>query len=201
MPLKKLSNAIKKTYVLRKLSIWTTSLVTLRILLLRWLWKLYNDQDSIWTVTIKQLKSTQAQTEGPLVLNASGSFFWKRLSKYKRIFNWCTVWAIGTGTRISFWHDDWRGLVLYDRSRGDTRPQMFAISLRDARDIRHVLTPTFLEPVVFSDRADSLIWRWEDSGSYSSKSAYEALVRGDRIQTQFLTVWKYSVKRQRDREV
>lgn len=43
--------------------------------------------------------------------------------------------------------------------------------------------------IQLSDEPDSMIWRWESSGEYSSRSAYRALFLG-RIHFQYKPIWK-----------
>lgn len=80
------------------------------------------------------------------------------------------------------------------RGEGDSRPVMYSISLRDAEPIMHLLDIPRISniSVQLSSERDELLWRWDNTGRFTSKSAYEALVSGEKVRWQFAKTWKYA---------
>lgn len=71
-------------------------------LLLRWWWRLYEGDDSLWAIVCRKLYAKPSKDEGPVAWIKKGSFFWTALATIKHIFHWCTSWVIGNGHRINF---------------------------------------------------------------------------------------------------
>jgi hypothetical protein len=72
-------------------------------LLLKWVWKLYNEEDNIWSRIIKA-KYTDAED----LFSGSGqggSQFWKSIHKVKHFFKLGAKHTIGDGRRTRFWLD------------------------------------------------------------------------------------------------
>lgn len=108
----------------------------------------------------------------------------------KQLFHWCTSWSIGSGTSISYWYDAWDGPP---RSLGRVpHQQQPNISLREAWPERDVIDPNSSQNdmLVFVDQQlDTITWRWEKCGIYTSKSVYKILKGGCREKWKFLTTW------------
>ncbi|XP_078163498.1 uncharacterized protein LOC144558530 [Carex rostrata] len=154
-------------------------------LILRWWWKAYGHEGSLWTSSIIRIRWQGAYHEGPRIWAKTGSFFWSQLLGVKHWFNWSSAWVIGDGTCISFWFDNWNGETLAQQG---TRLPQAAMSLREAAD-RFNLE---LE-IDFSEAGDAIQWRWSSSRSYSAKSVYTVMMAAGKISWQFQQTWSYNI--------
>lgn len=160
-------------------------------LLLRWWWRLYQENNSLWKLWAVKLRTHANRVGGPLLFLRSGSFFWMQLLKIQGIFQWSTEWVVGNGETISFWYDSWNGQPLRRQIDRLPRPQSSKISLADAIPRILELLPDFehgSEPVL-GTRNDSLLWKWDTSAMYSVKSAYSMLIGGGKIEWHFNSLW------------
>lgn len=160
-------------------------------LLMRWWWKLYSEEDSLWTEVITKLRQVRPNQTGPKIWCVGGSFFWKDLHKLRPLFHLCTKWMIGDGHSISFWTDNWSGPPLYIRQQGVPRPSQFGISLHEANNqlslrSSHTITLNCMVP-------DRLQWALETSGTYTAKSAYKVLTEGGKTGWEFYHIWKFRI--------
>ncbi|XP_078173997.1 uncharacterized protein LOC144567705 [Carex rostrata] len=67
----------------------------------RWLWKLYCEPDSLWTIIMEMLKKKGPITDGPRVWVRMGSFFWTQINTLSGLFYGCTRWEVGIGTTLA----------------------------------------------------------------------------------------------------
>lgn len=100
-------------------------------LVLRWWWKLYTDPTSLWSMFVSKLRCIRRVDRGLVICKVGGSFFWKYLLKIRSRFFWSSVWTIGDGAMISFWHDHWGGSPLFVHGQGQIRPVRNGLSLKE----------------------------------------------------------------------
>lgn len=60
-------------------------------LLLRWLWKMYNEPNSMWTQATITIRWQGFYQQGPMLWSKTGSFFWVQLMAIKPIIDWSTT--------------------------------------------------------------------------------------------------------------
>jgi hypothetical protein len=90
-------------------------------LLSKWVWKLYQDEPSIWASIIKaKYRDADNLFEGS---GHGGSQFWKSLHKIKHFFKLGAKHLIGDGRRTFFWTDWWCG----DQPIKELFPDLFNI--------------------------------------------------------------------------
>lgn len=162
-------------------------------LLMRWWWKGYAEKNCLWSSTIHIIRNRVALENGPNIWMISGSVFWKQLISIQNIFFCCTTWQIGDGASISFWYDAWSGEAkMLATSR---RMHNSFIALKDAWPSRDTLYPNLCstQTVDFNAQSDTLIWRWENSGRYTAKSAYRMFSGNGMIKWEFNFTWKCRV--------
>lgn len=131
---------------------------------------------------------------GPCYWIARGSFFWSQLQKLRPLFNWSTIWSIGSGEGISFWQDSWGGIAISNSL--EARPSSPYISLRDAVPVMEMVAPDYVDDVVgvvFSQARDVIKWKWETNRLYSAKSVYATIMGGGKIRDRYAQVWKARV--------
>ncbi|XP_078149515.1 uncharacterized protein LOC144544851 [Carex rostrata] len=156
-------------------------------LLLRWWWRLYDSQDSLWATICIRLHAKPTEEGGPLAWNITGSFFWAALHNIKWIFHWSTYWIVGNGRRINFWFDSWDGMPLFETSTRAQRPSNMVLSLRQGQSLLEEVAPDF--NLQFTDMRDEIRWRWSSAGSYSSRSIYRIFMEGGKENFAFPKVW------------
>jgi hypothetical protein len=178
-------------------------------LLLKWIWRLYQDEDTIWA---RILRAKYADASDLFAGSGQGgSPFWKSLHKIKHLFKAGAKHKVRNGTRTSFWKDWWwgRGPLL------EAFPLLYAICdnqeitvadafLQDSLQVRfrRSLDPEGLRQWVelqhtlvavnLTEGQDQISWHLEQSGSYSVKSMYSLLSRGTSI-AHFKDMWEAPV--------
>lgn len=160
-------------------------------LLLRWWWRLYIPQESLWATVCRQLHAKPTVQGGPLAWNVTGPFFWVQLIKIKHLFSWSTFWIIGNGSKINFWFDSWNGLPILGYYDHPYKPRNQVLSLLQAQELLELVAPQTVPN--FSDEEDRIQWSWDSRGIYSSKSVYKLLVEGGRIISRNSRVWTAKV--------
>lgn len=162
-------------------------------LLLRWWWKAYHDQLSLWKMIVEKTRRKNPSELTPKFWLRTGSFFWLLLLRIQFLFTWSTVWKIGHGYTISYWNDAWCGLPRNTVNVGAI--QEGHISLRDAWPRRHlidVLQGTGeIDP--FTADKDAILWKWCKSGTYSASSFYRIISTAGKIIWPFKYIWKAKV--------
>lgn len=74
-------------------------------LLVKWIWKIYQEPDELW---FKILKAKYMGQGGFLESKTKGSSqFWMGLHKVKHLFNWGAIFKIRNGDHCRFWEDCW----------------------------------------------------------------------------------------------
>ena len=71
--------------------------------MLKWIWKLYQSEDTIWENIIKAKYTTNGDIFSSL--DRGGSQFWKSLNKIKHLFKAGAKHKVGNGARTLFWLD------------------------------------------------------------------------------------------------
>jgi hypothetical protein len=130
----------------------------------------------------------------------------------RALFFASTTMALGDGRTALFWEDRWLG----GRSISDIAPHLYACIPKRRRRIRtiadgllshswaHDIHDTIgipeigeylllwrqLEPVELSNQADTLTWKWNDSGTYSAKSCYNAMFQGSTLCSAWKLTWR-----------
>jgi hypothetical protein len=167
-------------------------------LLLKWIWRLYNEEDTIWARIIRAKYGDASDLFSGS--GQGGSPFWRSLHKIKHLFKVGAKHVVRNGVRTNFWKDWWlgRGPIM------DSFPSLFAIcdnpdisvadalhhqalqvrfrrfldqeGLRQWGELQGMLTPVLLSP-----GQDLVSWHLEQSGSYTVKSMYAQLSQGTTI--------------------
>jgi hypothetical protein len=178
-------------------------------LLSKWIWKLYQDDASIW-VTIIRAKYRDADNlfEGS---GQGGSQFWKSLHKIKHFFKLGAKHLIGNGRRTFFWTDWW----CQDRPIKEIFPDLFNIcadpnisvaAALESGDLnivfRRSLNPEgrrqwdelgrLTEPTVLSNSKDKVTWHLDSSGKFTVQSLYAKLSQGASV-AYYKDVWEAKV--------
>jgi hypothetical protein len=180
-----------------------------RALLLKWIWRLYQEEDTIWARIIhakypdaSDLFSGSGQ---------GGSPFWKSLHKIKHLFKVGAKHEVRNGTRTSFWKDWWigRGPIM------ESFPSLFAICDNQDISVAEALQHNALQvrfrrsfdqenlrlwgelqglvnQVSLDTDLDKVSWHLEQAGSYSVKSMYAQLSQGVMV-AHHKDMWKSKV--------
>ncbi|XP_051221697.1 uncharacterized mitochondrial protein AtMg00310-like [Lolium perenne] len=90
-------------------------------LLSKWVWRLYQDEDTIWARIIRAKYADASDLFAGT--SQGGSQFWKNLHKIKHLFKVGAKHEVKDGARTNFWMDWWLGNVPLK----DTFPLLFAI--------------------------------------------------------------------------
>nr|XP_051208064.1 uncharacterized protein LOC127323999 [Lolium perenne] len=167
-------------------------------LLLKWIWRLYQDEDTIWTRIIRAKYVDASDLFSGF--GHGGSPFWKSLHKIKHLFKVGAKHEVRNGIRTNFWKDWWigRGPIM------DSFPMLFAIC--DNQDIsvaealqHHSLQVRFrrsldqegarywgelqgmLAHVSLGTSQDKVSWHLDQHGSFTVKSMYAQLSQGTTV--------------------
>lgn len=126
--------------------------------LLRWWWKAYREEASLWTRIIHNLRRKRPLIQGPQFWTKAGSFFWSQLQRIKHIFDWSSMWEVGVGTTISYWYDAWHGLPL--ATGQEVQVVQPRISLQEAWTIQELINPDHQSDttLTFNEAPDKLCW-------------------------------------------
>ena len=76
-------------------------------LLLKWIWKMYQMDRSIWATLIRAKYTANGDIFS--CPSRGGSQFWKNLHKIKHVLKLGAKYHLGSGHRIKFWVDWWWG--------------------------------------------------------------------------------------------
>ncbi|KAK1693140.1 hypothetical protein QYE76_009837 [Lolium multiflorum] len=167
-------------------------------LLLKWVWKLYQPDGSIWANLIRaKYEDADNIFAGS---GQGGSQFWKAIHKIKHFFKVGAKHEVRNGTRTSFWSDWWLG----DAPLKVTFPHLFAIGdnpsisvsaacHHDGLNIRFRRSldqqgmtqwralQAYVVHVQLDQGLDTIRWHLEPSGQYSVKSMYAKLSQGTTV--------------------
>jgi hypothetical protein len=178
-------------------------------LLSKWIWKLYQDDASIWATIIRaKYRDADNLFEGS---GQGGSQFWKSLHKIKHFFKLGAKHLIGNGRRTFFWTDWW----CQDRPIKEIFPDLFNIcadpnisvaAALESGDLnivfRRSLNPEgrrqwdelgrLTEPTVLSNSKDKVTWHLDSSGKFTVQSLYAKLSQGASV-AYYKDVWEAKV--------
>ncbi|KAJ4771824.1 RNA-directed DNA polymerase (reverse transcriptase)-related family protein [Rhynchospora pubera] len=172
-------------------------------LLLRWIWRLYDDPTSLWGSVARILYSPARGTTSPLNWNDAGSFFWADIRSLRFYFQLSSLVHVGNGASTSFWFDNWAGEPLQFYSKLFPKPLRTKIVLHEALPLLRQLLPKplnlkenriddFLQNFSLQPRPDAVSWRWSSDGRFSVSSTYHALAIAGKVAT-FCKYWKIRV--------
>ncbi|KAJ4789773.1 RNA-directed DNA polymerase (reverse transcriptase)-related family protein [Rhynchospora pubera] len=168
-------------------------------LLLKWLWRLFDVQNSQWAVLTRSMLASRSHTS-PLTWTARGSFFWKDLMTLRHIFSISTYFTLGDGKDALFWLSDWGNgrLNFFNCTSKSFKPyvtvykvcQHLSSSLQAPwnRDVHNAVL--YLSSITTSDTRDTCFWKWNSSGCFTVKSAYKALAFAGKIDFQAALIWR-----------
>jgi hypothetical protein len=164
-------------------------------LMIKWVWRLYQEEDAIWA---KIFRSKYFDADNLFAGTGQGSsLFWKSIHKVKHYFPLGAKFLVRSGTRTRFWLDWWVGsatlkdcfptlfaiceeqnlLVSHDFVGGD-----MAVRLRRSLDPQGMAQWRVLEWLVADVRLepglDQVTWHLTESGIFSVKSLYTKLSQG-----------------------
>lgn len=162
--------------------------------MLRWWWRAYANQQSLWIEVITSIKMIGANQNGPSFWVVDGSFFWRELHKLLPLFRQSTQWDIADASKISFWYDTWGDAPLCLTRR--PLPVRSRISLREAIPVIHQLAPQLtqqVQDIVLTQGEDCIRWKWGAVGVYSAKSIYDILMGIGRIVPRDVQLWRYKI--------
>ena len=174
-------------------------------LLGKWGWNLANNQHELWArILLSKYGGWQSLLYGRN--SAHISPWWRDLKsvfqqQQHNILTTNLRWKEGNGAKVQFWWDNWRGEEL---TLKDKYPALFQISLQQDSTINLMgqaadnrwdwrfqwrrnlfdheidMMAAFIEDIavvqIHPSSMDSLIWRADNTGSYSTKSAYNLLM-------------------------
>ncbi|KAJ4811538.1 RNA-directed DNA polymerase (reverse transcriptase)-related family protein [Rhynchospora pubera] len=170
-------------------------------LLLRWLWRLYNNPNSLWSLFARCFYDKRDHNVPPLAWNSSGSFFWRDLFSFRFFFQLCTRSVIGSGLNTLFWYNDWGASCLYSFFDSSTPPLCRLISLRNAVPVLHTLLPSPLTlqhsilfqaaaSFTFTAQQDRMEWKLHASGQYTASSFYKHFISVGKVSFPLNFLWK-----------
>jgi hypothetical protein len=164
-------------------------------LLTKWIWRLYQDEDNIWSRVIRaKYPDANNLLQGS---GQGGSQVWKNLHKIKHYFAMGAKFLVRDGGRTRFWLDWWIG----DAPLQASFPSLFAICDSPEALVSQVCQPdalvvrfrrsldqaglaqwqelvSMLDEVNLNTGADQVTWHLEASGVFSVKSMYAKLSQG-----------------------
>jgi hypothetical protein len=74
-------------------------------LMVKWIWKLYQQKESLWVKLIKGKYMRDDDFYG--TRGTQGFQLWKKLHRVKHLFKWGAVHKVGNGRLTKFWDDVW----------------------------------------------------------------------------------------------
>lgn len=129
----------------------------------------------------------------------------------RALFFASTTMVLGDGRTSLFWEDRW----LDGRSISEITPHLYACVPKNRQHIRTIVDGLLnhsrardihgtigipeigeyllwrqLEPVQLSNQADTLTWKWSDSGVYSTRSCYNAMLQGSTHCSAWKLTWR-----------
>ena len=164
-------------------------------LLLKWIWKLFNNADDAPWLQILKNKYLRNGESIPMN-NSRGSQFWNGLQSVKHWFVWGAIHTVGDGRATRFWHDVWIGNVPFKlafpslfwaaeapefsvAANYDTDVHLWDVKFKRSFGVDDMQLWEFLlaklDHVFLSDQEDRVRWALEKNGEYSSKSMYKWL--------------------------
>jgi hypothetical protein len=172
--------------------------------MLKWIWKLYQGDNSLWAQVISA-KYAEARDifSGT---SRGGSPFWKALHKIKHFFKLGARHQVRDGRRTQFWLDSWVG----PRPLRDQFPTLFSICDHPNISVEAACSPdrgirfrrTFnqlasyewrlLQPIIdntiLCQGQDAISWGLDPSGVFTVNSMYNKLSQGASV-AHFKEIW------------
>ncbi|KAJ4813321.1 RNA-directed DNA polymerase (reverse transcriptase)-related family protein [Rhynchospora pubera] len=172
--------------------------------LLRWLWFLYKNHDSLWFRTTSKIYSPIRGEAAPLVWNKRGSFFWKDIHSLSYLFQFSTRLTILSGQAASFWYDNWAGKPLIPLLKGAHKPPRQRISYsRGSASLSSLLPMPWDQSTMLllndniprnqTDAPDDLCWRWKSDGRFSVSSFYTTISISGKIRNSLNYIWSFRI--------
>ncbi|KAJ4821284.1 RNA-directed DNA polymerase (reverse transcriptase)-related family protein [Rhynchospora pubera] len=175
-----------------------------KALLLRWLWKLYTDQSSLWFKVANTLLEAQRGCKSPSLWITEGSFFWRDLRSLFPLFQLSTRTQVLSGTESSFWYDNWGGKPLFFLTKSGGKPARPRICLKEGLtrinellprpynlDSHYVVSNAPL--ALHHSGSDSVQWIWSADRNFSVASTYKALCSAGKLKSPFTWIWKLRI--------
>lgn len=154
-------------------------------MLIKWCWQWATNDPKLWK-SIFQATSTMNQ------LIPVSDFFSQTLKEASAFFKISVQMQPHNGTRVQFWHHDWgRGVlkfrfeILYtytlnenvtlaEMSQMTQTQQLFRSTLsQEAQEQLQMLQQVMeTNPITLTSKPDNVIWKWDQNGKFSVKSAY-----------------------------
>ncbi|KAJ4809406.1 RNA-directed DNA polymerase (reverse transcriptase)-related family protein [Rhynchospora pubera] len=175
-----------------------------KALLLRWIWKLYSSQESLWFTLANKLFSPQRGCKSLILWIKNGSFFWKDLRSLFPMFQLSTQIHVRNGLLTSFWFDNWGGRPLFFLSKRFHQPPRARICLKAGlQQVNNLLpSPMLLNtlsiltnaPVMLSPNGfDTAHCRWSSDESFSVAAVYKCWASAGKFASPFEWIWKLKV--------
>ncbi|KAJ4818941.1 RNA-directed DNA polymerase (reverse transcriptase)-related family protein [Rhynchospora pubera] len=167
-------------------------------LLLRWLWRLFDKPSSQWSTIVNSVIATRNQ-QAPLSWTTYGSFFWKDLLELRHIFSISTTVNLGDGRNTLFWYANWGNGHLHFFNN-NLKPANHKLTVQLvlnnpatslfapwSRDVNEAVLS--LPTAVTNMGTDSVSWKWNSTGTFSVKSAYQMLISGGKSNFLASSIW------------
>ena len=126
----------------------------------------------------------------------------------KQLFRVSTIVFLGDGNKASFWNCSW----LNGLAPRDIAPGLYKLAWRKNRTVKEDITDQqwtrglwrmdsfelmaqfivlwdAVQQIQLTDRPDEIVWRWSANGTYTSKSAYLAQMRGTFCNFDAQAIW------------
>ncbi|KAJ4765864.1 RNA-directed DNA polymerase (reverse transcriptase)-related family protein [Rhynchospora pubera] len=173
-------------------------------LLLRWLWRLYSQPSSLWSMVAKLLFAKRNNSTPPLGWNSNGSFFWRQLGALRFYFQISTRIELCNGNNTLFWFDNWGGTNLCFFQHPNCVQNSSFLTVRTARRNWFNLFPApmtqghdllfrQLHGVRLTQGMDKFVWKWSSDGKYSSSTTYEAFISAGKVQFYLKNLWQLRI--------
>jgi hypothetical protein len=164
-------------------------------LLFKWIWKLYQEEYTIWTKIIRaKYRDSDNLFEGS---GQGDSQFWKSLHKFKQFFKLGAKHIIGDGRRTCFWTDWW----IRERPLKEIFPNLFNICENPTQSVAAALNSgelnitftrslnpdgrrqwvelvSLTDTFTFGNGKDKIRWHLNPAGKFSVQSLYAKLSQG-----------------------
>jgi hypothetical protein len=172
----------------------------------KWLFKLINEE-GVWQTLLKR-KYLYNQSITQVNRKQGDSQFWSGLMKVKNTFLNMGSWIVNNGRQIRFWEDKWLGNLAFK----DKYPSLYSIVRRKSSTIASVISSvplnvsfrralvghnltywhelcTSIIHIQLNHSSDCFIWNYHQSGSFSVRSMYLALINNGYIERNKI-IWK-----------
>ncbi|KAJ4786820.1 RNA-directed DNA polymerase (reverse transcriptase)-related family protein [Rhynchospora pubera] len=166
-------------------------------LLLRWIWRLYSEGNSLWSSSARLLYAKLDPNLPPMAWNKEGSFFWKQLLALRFYFQLSVQTKVNSGRNSLLWFDSWGGSPMHFFNYSPTPPAKQYATVRQAFDIvpapmtlQQSLMKSQLLSLNLVENNDTFHWRWRADGRYTSASVYKTLIYAGKVKFKYNRLWK-----------